>query len=77
MVSDDENDQSVTNQAFEVLHFIVAQRLALGRLTVVDATNVQIEAATIERVPLWNDMRGEHGWMGYFRGRRHGPAGLV
>ncbi len=44
MVSDDENEQAVTNEAFEVLHFIARKRLALGRLTVVDATNVQPEA---------------------------------
>src|SRR5262245_35794048 len=44
MVSDKENDQAVTNDAFEVLHFIAAKRLALGRLTVIDATNVQPEA---------------------------------
>lgn len=44
LVSDDENDQSATNQAFEVLHFIAAKRLASGRLTVIDATNVQREA---------------------------------
>ncbi|MDY0168244.1 MAG: polynucleotide kinase-phosphatase [Thermoguttaceae bacterium] len=44
MVCDDENDQAATNQAFELLHFIARQRLALGRLTVVDATNVQPEA---------------------------------
>jgi protein phosphatase len=43
-VSDDENNQAVTNDAFEVLHFIAAKRLALGRLTVIDATNVQPEA---------------------------------
>ncbi len=138
MISDDENDQTVTKDAFEVLRFIAGKRLALGRLTVVDATNVQpearkplvelarqyhclpvaivldlpervchernagrddrnfgehvvrnqkaqlrrsfrglrkegfrhvflmespeaIEAATIERVPLWNDRRDEHG----------------
>jgi protein phosphatase len=41
LVSDDENDQSATKEAFEILHFIVAKRLAAGRLTVVDATNVQ------------------------------------
>jgi protein phosphatase len=40
IVSDDENDQTVSAQAFDLLHFIVRQRLALGRLTVVDATNV-------------------------------------
>jgi len=44
LISDDENNQSVTNEAFALLHSIVAQRLALGRLTVVDATNVQAEA---------------------------------
>jgi protein phosphatase len=138
MVSDNENDQTATNDAFELLHFIAAKRLALGRLTVIDATNVlpesrrplvqlarqyhclpvaivlnlperlcqdrnrlraerdfgphvvrqqhsqlrrslrglgregfrhvfvlesaeEVEAATVERVPLWNDKRGEHG----------------
>src|SRR2546421_8593313 len=44
LVSDNENDQSVTNDAFEVLHFVAGKRLALGRLTVIDATNVQPEA---------------------------------
>jgi protein phosphatase len=138
MVSDDENDQAVTKDAFDVLHFIAGKRLALGKLTVIDATNVQpevrkplvelarqyhflpaaivldlpervcqernrdrpdrnfgphvvrnqksqlrrslgglrkegfrhvfvlespeeVEAATVERVPLWNDRRDEHG----------------
>src|ERR1700745_2736588 len=44
LVSDDENNQTVTNDAFEVLHFIAAKRLALVRLTVIDATNVQPES---------------------------------
>ena len=44
MLSDDENDQTVTNEAFDVLHYIASKRLALGRLVVVDATNVQLEA---------------------------------
>lgn len=44
MVADDENDQSATPDAFELLHFIARKRLAAGRLTVVDATNVQQEA---------------------------------
>jgi protein phosphatase len=48
LVADDENDQSATGPAFEVLHFIVGKRLDAGRLTVVDATNVQREA----RAPL-------------------------
>jgi polynucleotide kinase-phosphatase len=43
LVSDDENDLAATNDAFEVLHFIAAKRLASGRLTVVDATNVKPE----------------------------------
>jgi len=44
LVSDDENDQAATTAAFEVLHFIGARRLKAGKLTVVDATNVQSEA---------------------------------
>jgi protein phosphatase len=44
LVSDDENDQSATADAFAVLHFIAGRRLARGRLTVIDATNVQPEA---------------------------------
>jgi protein phosphatase len=44
LVSDDENDQAATSAAFEVLHFIAAKRLKAGKLTVVDATNVQTEA---------------------------------
>ena len=44
LVSDDENDQSVTNAAFEILHFIAGKRLDAGHLTVVDATNVQVES---------------------------------
>ena len=41
LVADDENDQSATRDAFDVLHFIASKRLAGGRLTVIDATNVQ------------------------------------
>ena len=37
VVSDDENDQSATADAFELLHYIVAKRLRRGLLTVVDA----------------------------------------
>jgi protein phosphatase len=44
LVCDDENSQEATNDAFDVLHFIAAKRLAAGRLTVVDATNVQPES---------------------------------
>ena len=44
LVSDDENSQSATNDAFDVLHFIASKRLAAGRMVVIDATNVQPEA---------------------------------
>ena len=44
LVADDENEQGATNDAFDVLHFIARKRLAAGRLTVIDATNVQPEA---------------------------------
>ena len=44
LVADDENDQSATPDAFDVLQYIAGKRLAGGRLTVVDATNVQPEA---------------------------------
>jgi protein phosphatase len=48
LVADDENDQSATRDAFDVLHYIAGKRLAAGRLTVIDATNVQPTA----RAPL-------------------------
>src|SRR5262245_21303929 len=56
LVGDDENEQAVTSEAFEVLHFIAEKRLALGKLTVVDATNVQQEA----RKPLVRLARDQH-----------------
>lgn len=56
LVSDDPNDQSVTKEAFDVLRTIAEKRLALGRLTVVDATNVQYEA----RKPLVELARKYH-----------------
>ena len=56
LVSDDENDQAATDDAFEVLHFIAAQAAAAGRLTVIDATNVQPEA----RKPLVELAREYH-----------------
>lgn len=46
LVSDNENDQSATADAFELVHFIARKRLAAGRLTVIDATNVQSESRT-------------------------------
>jgi protein phosphatase len=44
LVADDENDQSATGDAFDVLHYIAGKRLAAGRRTVVDATSVQPES---------------------------------
>ncbi|BCL34087.1 hypothetical protein NSMS1_05340 [Nostoc sp. MS1] len=43
LVSNDENNQSASGDAFDVLHYITAKRLAAGKLTVIDATNVQPE----------------------------------
>ena len=56
LVSDDENDQAATKDAFDALHFVAGKRLASGRLSVVDATNVQREA----RRPLVELARGHH-----------------
>ncbi|WDZ83651.1 polynucleotide kinase-phosphatase [Micromonospora cathayae] len=44
LVSGDENDQAASADAFDVLYYIAAKRLAAGHLTVVDATNVQPDA---------------------------------
>jgi polynucleotide kinase-phosphatase len=44
LVADDENDQSASGDAFDVLHYVAGKRLAAGRLTVVDATNLQPHA---------------------------------
>lgn len=55
-VSDDENSQSATNDAFDVLHYVAGKRLQNMRLTVVDATNVQREA----RQPLVQLAREYH-----------------
>lgn len=56
LVSNDENDQSATKEAFELLHFILRKRLAAGHLTVIDATNVQPES----RKPLVEIAREFH-----------------
>jgi len=44
LVADDENDQSASADAFDVLGHIAGKRLERGRLTVVDATNVGKDA---------------------------------
>jgi len=56
LVSDDENDQAATSEAFEVLHYIASKRLAAGRLTVIDATNIKPE----DRRPLVELARKYH-----------------
>lgn len=60
LVSDDENDQAATEDAFDALYYVARKRLAAGRLTVLDATNVQVEsrkkavamARELERLPI-------------------------
>ncbi|MDH4228102.1 MAG: polynucleotide kinase-phosphatase, partial [Deltaproteobacteria bacterium] len=56
LVSCDENNQAVTKEAFEVLHYIAAKRLELKKLTVIDATNTQQEA----RKPILELARAYH-----------------
>ena len=58
LVSDNEIDQTATGDAFAVLHFIAGKRLTRGRLTVVDATNVQERA----RKPLIELARRHYVW---------------
>ena len=41
LVSNDENSQSATGDAFDALRYVAATRLRNGLLTVIDATNVQ------------------------------------
>ena len=43
LVSDDENDQGATRDAFDALYYVAAKRLRAGRLTVLDATHLQRE----------------------------------
>ncbi|MBC8105255.1 MAG: polynucleotide kinase-phosphatase [Anaerolineae bacterium] len=44
LVSDDENSQEATGDAFDVLNYVAGKRLARGLVTVIDATNVQPES---------------------------------
>jgi protein phosphatase len=44
MVGDDETDQSMTADAFDLLHAVVEKRMKHRKLTVIDATNVQFAA---------------------------------
>lgn len=56
LVSDDENDQAATGDAFDLVHAIARKRFGRGRLTVIDATNVQPES----RKPLVELAREYH-----------------
>ncbi|MEA2623709.1 MAG: hypothetical protein QOH61_2619 [Chloroflexota bacterium] len=47
-VAGDEADQSASDAAFQLLHAAASERLAMGWLTVIDATNVRHDA----RLPL-------------------------
>ena len=44
MICDNENDQSVSSEAFDLLYYAANKRLRGGKLTVVDATNIQPDA---------------------------------
>lgn len=44
MISDDENNQDVSSDAFELLYSAANKRLNIGKLTVIDATGVQKSA---------------------------------
>ena len=56
LVSNDENNQEASGDAFDLLHYVVEKRLARGLLTVVDATNVQPQ----DRKPLLNLAKQYH-----------------
>jgi protein phosphatase len=55
-VSNDDNNQEATGDAFDVLHYLAGKRLARGLLTVIDATNVRSE----DRQPLVQLAREHH-----------------
>jgi polynucleotide kinase-phosphatase len=56
LVSDDENDQAASGDAFDVVHYLAAKRLTRGRFTVIDATNVRPE----DRKPIVELARRHH-----------------
>ena len=56
IVSNDENNQAASNDAFELFYYIISMRLKKGLLTVADATNVQPDA----RKKLINIARSFH-----------------
>jgi protein phosphatase len=48
LISDDATNQRVSNDAFDLMHFIIRKRLLIDRLTVADATHLKPQ----ERRPL-------------------------
>ncbi|HLH60905.1 MAG TPA: AAA family ATPase [Ktedonobacteraceae bacterium] len=44
MICDDENNQQVNRDTFDLFHYIIHKRLFLGRFTVADSTALQFEA---------------------------------
>ena len=56
LICDDENNQAVNAAAFDLLHHLTRLRLAQGKLTVIDATNLQPQA----REPLLKIARATH-----------------
>jgi protein phosphatase len=56
LVSDDENNQRASKDAFDVLYLIARKRLKAGKLTVIDATNVRRD----DRKPLLAMARKYH-----------------
>lgn len=44
IICDDENDQTISDDAFDALYYIARKRLKAGKLIVIDATNVQPKA---------------------------------
>ncbi|WP_033343464.1 polynucleotide kinase-phosphatase [Catenuloplanes japonicus] len=57
LIADDENDQTASTDAFDALHYVAGKRLARGRLTVVDATNLQEHArANLVKVAKEHDV---------------------
>ncbi len=43
LVCDDDNNQQVSREAFDLLYYIVQKRLLLGRFTIVDSTALQAD----------------------------------
>ena len=43
LVCDDDNNQQVSREAFDLLYYIVQKRLSLGRFTIVDSTALQAD----------------------------------